>query len=370
MDLSPLKESSYQLLKKLCETPSPSGHEDWIRDIVIRELEPYADEISVDSMGNVIAVKRGGESKIMVAAHMDEIALMVKHVDKRGFLRVTPIGGWSDIILPGQRVLVITTRGEIIKGVVGSKPPHIMKPEEAKQVIPIRDLFIDIGVSSREEAEKLGVKPGAVVVIDRDVARLGNPDRVTGRAFDDKVGVVVMIEAFKRLENTRHTVYAVATVQEEVGLKGARTSAYAIGPDLGIALDVTIASDLPSVKEDEWITELGKGPAIKVMDGRSGSGIIVNRLIREKMMEIAEEEGIPYQLEVLTGGTTDASAIQLTKAGVPTGAISIPTRYIHSPIETLDLNDVAYSIMLLKKFIEKTDPEWVRKLKGGKIKQG
>ncbi len=364
-----LKESVYSTLKVLAETPSPSGHEDRIRGIIYDMVKDYADRVVVDSMGNLIALRKGaGGGKVMIAAHMDEIALMVKHIDKKGFLRITPIGGWSDIILPGQRVQVLTVNGGIVKGVIGSKPPHIMKPEEQKQVIPIKNLFVDIGVKSREEAEKLGVRVGSVIVMDRDVARLGSGDRVTGRAFDNKVGVTVMVEALKNLGETRLDVYAVATVQEEVGLKGARTSAYAIGPDLGLALDTTIASDIPGVGEDSWITQLGKGPAIKVMDGRSGSGIIVDPRIRSKLAETADKHGIPYQYEVLTGGTTDAAIIQLTKAGVPTGALSIPTRYIHSPIELLDLNDVVNAVKLLDRFLEEIDPGWVKSLKGSVLK--
>lgn len=354
------KKELYRLLKRLCNIVSPSGFEEEIRDIVIKELEPYADKLWVDAMGNVIALKKGsGEGKLMVAAHMDEIGLMIKHITKNGFLKFTPIGGWSERILPGQRVLIKTLKGRIIRGVIGSKPPHIMKPEEAKQVIPMKDLFIDIGVSSREEAERLGVTPGAIAVIERDVVKLGNPDVVTGRAFDDKVGVVTMIEYFKNLSNHVVDVYVVATVQEEVGLKGARTAAFSISPDLGIALDVTIASDTPGVPEDEHVTKLGKGPAIKIMDGRSGSGVITHPAIRDLLIKTAEEEKIPYQLEVLPGGTTDASAIQLTREGVPVGTISIPARYIHSPIEVVNLNDVVNSVRLLLGFTRRVNKEWI-----------
>lgn len=354
------KKELYRLLKRLCNIVSPSGFEEEVRDIVIKELEPYADKLWVDSMGNVIAFKRGSnEGKLMVAAHMDEIGLMIKHVTKNGFLKFTPIGGWSERILPGQRVLIKTLKGRIVRGVIGSKPPHIMKPEEAKQVIPMKDLFIDIGVSSREEAERLGVTPGAIAVIERDVVKLGNPDVVTGRAFDDKVGVVTMIEYFKNLSNHVVDVYVVATVQEEVGLKGARTAAFSISPDLGIALDVTIASDTPGAPEDEHVTKLGKGPAIKIMDGRSGSGVIAHPAIRDLLIKTAEEEKIPYQLEVLPGGTTDASAIQLTREGVPVGTISIPARYIHSPIEVVNLNDVVNSIRLLLGFTRRVNKEWI-----------
>jgi len=363
------KEDFLKTLKSLSEAIGVSGYEDEIRGLVIDILSKYGDEVRVDALGNVIAIKKGrGGGKLMLAAHMDEIGLMVSHIDKNGFLRFQPIGGWNNIILPGQRINILTSKGEKISGVIGHTPPHIQKPEESKQVPEIKDMFIDIGVSSREDAEKLGIEIGSIAVIDRDVKPLGNKDLVSGKSFDDRVGLAVMVYAFKEAENNDIDLYAVATVQEEVGLKGARTSAFSISPDIAIALDVTIAADIPVVKESEWITKIGKGPAIKVMDGRAGSGLITHPEIKRRLIEIAKEEGIPYQLEVLTGGTTDATIIALNKEGVPSGVISIPTRYIHSPVEVLSLEDSINTVKLTRKFIEKTTLEWTMKLKGGRIK--
>ena len=365
------KDTIYSLLKRLCSTISVSGHEEEIRGLIIDELKPYADELWIDSLGNVIAVKKGsrGSGRFMIAAHMDEIGLMVTHVDERGFIRFAPIGGWSERILPAQRVLIKSLDGKnVVRGVIGSKPPHVMKPEEAKQVIPMNNLFIDIGVSSREEAEKLGIGPGSIIVLDRDVVRLGNPDIVSGRAFDDRVGVATMIEAFKALDDHEVDVYAVATVQEEVGLKGARVAAFAIEPHVALALDVTVASDVPGVEEHEQVTKIGKGPAIKIMDGRRGSGLIAHPAVRELLIRTAKEENIPYQLEILTGGTTDASIIQLNKEGVPAGTISIPTRYIHSPVEVLSLADVENAVKLTIGFTKRLTNEWIKENLKKKIK--
>ncbi len=360
MPHNPSRDSIFSTLSKLCSVVGPSGYEDDVRKIVIDELKPYADKLWIDSLGNVIALKKGrGDGKLMLAGHMDEIGLMISYIDDKGFLRFNPIGGWNERILPGQRVLIKTSTGRLIRGVVGSKPPHIMKPEEAQKVIPMKELFIDVGVGSREEAKKLGVEVGDVAVIDRDVVRIGDGSVVTGRAFDDRIGVTVMIEAFKALENTNVDVYAVATVQEEVGLKGARVAAYAIEPHVALALDVTVANDLPNVPENEWITRIGKGPAIKIMDGRSGSGLIAHPAVRKLLIQVAKEKGIPYQLEVLPGGTTDASAIQLNKEGVPAGTVSIPTRYIHSPIELLSLEDALNAVKLVVAFVEKLDRKWI-----------
>jgi len=362
------KDRLLRLLKDMDEIIAVSGYEDEIRNFIADELKPFSNELWTDSLGNLIAVRRGlGEGKVMIAAHMDEIGLMVKHISKDGFIRFAPVGGWTPIILPGQRVLIKTSKGDIVKGVVGSKPPHIMKPEEAKQVIPLEDLFIDVGASSRGEVNGLGITIGSPIVIDRDVATLRG-DVITGRAFDNKVGVAVMIEAFKSINDFKFDVYAVATAEEEVGLKGARVAAYSISPDIGLALDTTVASDIPGVDESKHITRIGKGPAIKVMDGRSGAGIIASPIIRRKLIEVAEKLKIPYQLELLTGGTTDASIIQLTRDGVPTGAVSIPTRYIHSPIETLSLSDALNAVKLVKGFIESLSREWVAKALKVRIK--
>lgn len=354
------KDALYNLLKKLTEAIGPSGFEDPVRDIVVDELKSYADSLWIDSLGNVIAVKKGskGSAKLMLAAHMDEIGLIVSYIDERGFIRFQPIGGVSERVLLGQRVVIRASNGNVIRGVIGSKPPHIMKPEELKQVPEGKDLYIDIGVGSRAEAEKLGVTIGSIAVFERDLSRLGIEDVVVGKALDDRVGVAAMIEAFKAIDGNDVDVYAVSTVQEEVGLKGARVAAYSISPHLALALDVTIASDVAGVSEQEWVTQLGKGPAIKVVDGRAASGLIAHPAIREKLIEIAKQYGIPYQLEVLHGGTTDASIIALNKEGVPAATVSIPTRYIHSPAEVVSLNDVVLASKLTALFASKITSEW------------
>ncbi|MCS7111544.1 MAG: M42 family metallopeptidase [Ignisphaera sp.] len=354
------KEALYALLKKLVEAVGPSGFEDSVRDVVIDELKNYGDSLWIDSLGNVIAVKKGskGAARLMIAAHMDEIGLIISYIDERGFLRFQPIGGVSERTLLGQRVVVRTLNGNLVKGVIGSKPPHIMRPEEAKQVPEGKDLYIDVGVSSRAEAEKLGVTIGSIAVFERDLTVLGNSDIIVGKALDDRVGVAAMIEAFKAIDFSDVDVYAVATVQEEVGLKGARVAAYSITPHVALALDVTVASDVAGVSEQDWITQLGKGPAIKVADGRAASGLIAHPAVRDKLIEIAKQYGVPYQLEVLHGGTTDASIIALNKEGVPAATISVPTRYIHSPTEVANLNDIVMASKLAMLFATKITSEW------------
>lgn len=359
----------YDILKRLVEIPGPSGREDLVRDVVSKYIEPYVDKLWVDTWGNLVGYKKGssGKGKIMIAAHMDEIGLFVSHIEDDGFLRVLPIGGVTERSLLYQRVVLRTRNGSIIKGVIGLKPPHVAKPEELQKVPEIRELFVDIGASSREEVEKAGVRVGDILVFDREIAELLS-NRVTGKSFDDRVGVVSMIKAAQLIQNPQVDVYLVATVQEEVGLKGARTSAYSISPDVAIAIDVTIASDVPGVSKAEWYTRLGKGPALKIADGRNATGLIAHPKVLDFLVQVAEKYKIPYQIEVAAGGTTDASIIALNKEGVPAGTISIPARYIHSPVEVVDLNDVYHTALLARYFAEEVTPEWINQIKGQILK--
>lgn len=357
------------IVKKLTSLVGPSGREDEVREAVIQLLEPHVDELWVDVWGNVIGKKRGsrGEGRAMIAAHMDEIGLFISHIEDDGFLRVIPIGGVLERSLLYQRVWVKTRDGRLYRGVIGLKPPHIIKPEEAQKVPEIRELFIDVGASSREEVEKMGIRVGDIAVFDREVAELYG-SRITGKALDDRIGVAAMIKAAELTKEPQVDIYFVATVQEEVGLKGARTSAYSITPDVAIAMDVTIASDTPGVQRSEWFTRLGKGPAIKIADGRNATGLISHPKVVDFLIGIAEKRGIPYQLDVISGGTTDASIIALNKEGVAASTISIPARYIHSPVEVVDLNDVYNAALLAKYFAEEVSPEWIKTLKGKVIK--
>jgi len=363
------RDEIYVLLKRLAEVPGPSGREDSVRSIVIELLEKYVDKLWVDTWGNVIGVKCGssGGGKVMMTAHMDEIGFFISHIEDDGFLRVIPIGGVVERSILYQRVLIRARNGRLIRGVVGLKPPHIAKPEELQKVPELRELFVDVGASSREEVEKLGVRVGDIAVFDREVVELTNM-KVTGKAFDDRVGLLALIKAAEMTHDPKIDVYFVATVQEEVGLKGAKTSAFAISPDAALAIDVTIASDVPGVAKSEWYTRLGKGPAIKVADGRGASGLIVHPKIFDTLISLAEKHNIPYQVEVIPGGTTDASIIALNKEGVPAGTVSIPARYIHSPVEVVDLSDIYNAARLLKVFAEEVTLEWLREVKGIVIK--
>lgn len=339
------------LLEKFTNAHGISGSEDNIRELLEMELEPYVDTIRKDIMGNLIATKKGEGPTIMLAAHMDEIGFMVKYIDENGFIRFIGIGGWFDQTILNQRVIVHGKKGSI-PGVIGSKPPHLMKEEDKKKPVKMEDMFIDVGAKDREDAENLGIEIGIPVSMDRDFVSLAN-GKVTSKAFDDRVGLVILIEIMRRL--SRHkieaNIYAVGTVQEEVGLKGARTCAFGICPDLALALDTTVPGDYPGINKTESSLELGKGPVITIADA-SGRGLIANPQILRWLKDTANEHKIPYQLGVGSGGTTDATSIHLTKEGIPTGTVSIPTRYIHSPVEVLDIADVEACISLVVRAIE------------------
>jgi endoglucanase len=318
-----------ELIRRLTEAYGPSGNEEQIREIIRREVEPHADEVSVDALGNLIALKKGsGEGKkVMLAAHMDEIGLIISYVDEKGFLRFQPIGGIDPMTLVGGRV-------QFADGTQGVIAPENRRafgdsPELAK-------LYIDVGALNRDQVqERLGEAVGFV----RPFADLGN--RIVAKAMDDRISCALLVEVLRRLGDSPHDVHFVFSVQEEVGLRGARTSAYALNPDLGIALDVTVAADTPEAAK--LAMKLGEGPCVKVMD----SGMLSHPELNDILIETAEEQDIPYQLEVLVGGTTDAAAMQLARSGVPATCVSIACRHVHTQSEMVDMDDVENAIRLL-----------------------
>jgi putative aminopeptidase FrvX len=337
-----------RLLERLSNAHGISGREGSIQEIVREEIAPLVDEIRIDNLGNLVATKKGERPSVMIAAHMDEIGLMTKYVDEKGFMRFITIGGWFDQTLLNQRVIVHAESGPIY-GVIGSKPPHVMKPDDKKKPIEIKDMFVDAGCTDQDEAKALGIKPGTPMSIDRTFAKLAG-DRATGKAFDNRAGVVMMIEALKRTK-TKSTIYAVGTVQEEVGLKGAKTSAFDLRPDVALATDVTIPGDHPGIEKKDSALEIGKGPVITIADA-SGRGLIASEKVVNWLVETAREFEIEVQMDVSGGGTTDATAIQLTREGIHTGLISVATRYIHSPVEVLSMKDLEACAELIARALE------------------
>ncbi len=337
-----------ELLSELCRTPGGPGREERVRKVVIREMESLVDEIKVDRMGNVFGTRRPRGKKtpkkprtVMLSAHMDEISLMVSHIEKNGFLRFTPLGGFDPKTLSAQRVIVHGRKD--VLGLIGSKPIHIMTDEERRRMPSTESFFIDLGMP-KSKVDKI-VSIGDLCTRERDFVLVG--DLVSTKSLDDRVGVFVMLESLRKLRNHAVEVVAVATTQEEIGIRGASVAAEALRPDLGIALDVTLANDVPGAEGAEHVTRLGAGTAIKVMD----SSVICDFRVVDALKATAARKKITYQMEVLPKGGTDTAAIQRQGGGVPAGCISIPCRYVHSVIEACHRKDIQGSIDLLAAFL-------------------
>ena len=337
------------LLKKICETPGAPGFEQKIRELIIKEVSPLADSVEVDPMGNVIALKKGrADKKVMIAAHMDEISFITTHIDDDGFLRFHTLGGFDPKTLTAQRVIVHGKKD--LYGVMGSKPIHVMKPDERNKAPQMQDYYIDLGMK-KEEVEKY-VCIGTPITRERELIEMG--DCVNSKSLDNRVSVFILIETLRELKNSDlpYDVYGVFTVQEEVGVRGAMSSAHRINPDFGIGLDVTIAYDVPGAHAHEKVTCLGKGAAIKIMD----SSTICDYRMVNFLKDLAARHEIPWQPEILTGGGTDTAGLQrYGKNGSIAGAISIPTRHLHQVIEMAHKADIRACIDLLKAAISETD---------------
>jgi len=338
-----------KLLKELTEAFGPPGFENEIRDICRRELTPLTDEIREDAMGNLIALKHGtapdGErKKIMLAGHMDEIGFLVRFIDDDGFLRLNPAGGFDPKTLIAKRVVIRGKTRKLI-GLVGTKPIHIMTPEERKKMPEIDGLFVDVGLPVEEVKKEIEI--GTPVTLYQTFMEWG--DIATTKALDNRVSLWTIIRALERETAPVHDIYAVMTSQEEIGIRGATVAAYGIDPDEGIAIDVTLACDVPGVDKKDHITKLGEGVAIKVMDSASIShpGMVA------KMRDLAEKGGIDYQLEILPRGGTDARGIQMAREGKPAITLSVPTRYVHSIVETLNRKDLEGAAKLLAAYLGK-----------------
>jgi endoglucanase len=325
-----------ELIRKLTQTYGPSGVEECIRSAIRAEVESLADEVRIDPLGSLVVRKAGGEGgkRIALAAHMDEIGVMVSYVNEKGFVRFTQIGAVRPLNCVGGRVVFADgTLGVIyVEG----------KGRDANKVPKFEELYIDVGATSRDDCP---VRVGDAATFVRPFGVQAT--RLIAKAMDDRIGCAILIETLRRLKQSPHDLYFVFSVQEEVGLIGARTSAYGIDPDMAIAVDVTMTGDTPEAKP--MAVGLGKGPAIKVQD----RGMIAHPEVRDLLVRCAEEAGIPYQLEVLEGGTTDAAAMQLVHAGVPSGCVSVPCRYVHTPSEMVDEGDVEGGVRLLVEVLQK-----------------
>lgn len=354
-------DETLHMLKDLTDAKAIPGNEKQARDVMTKYIEPYADEISTDGLGSLIATKTGEENgpKIMIAGHLDEVGFMVTRVDDKGFVYFQTVGGWWSQVMLAQRVTIVTKTGEIT-GVIGSKPPHILSPEARKKPVDIKDMFIDIGASAKEEAAEWGVRPGDMVVPHFEFTVMNNPKMLLAKAWDNRIGCAIAIDVLKNLKDEKHpnVVYGVGTVQEEVGLRGAKTSTFKVQPDIAFAVDVGIAGDTPGVTDKEAMGKLGNGPAIVLYD----ASMVSHKGLRDFVTNVADEQGIPYQFDAIPGGGTDSGSIHITANGVPALSITIPTRYIHSHAALLHRDDYENTVKLITEVVKKLDRETVNRI--------
>lgn len=344
-----MEENAFDFLKKLLDAPAPSGFETAAARVWRGWAERFADDVQVDVAGNSFArLGGGGAPRVMLAGHVDEIGLMVTHVDEEGFLYVDGIGGWDPQVLVGQRIRFLTRKGDVI-GVVGKKPIHLIKPEEKEKAVKLQDLWVDVGARNRDEAGERGIRVGDPAVVDTHLVQLG-PGLIASRAVDNRVGAFVVLEVLRALtqgERPAAEVTAVATTQEEIGFNGggARPSAYRVDPQVAIAVDLTFSTDAPGVdKKQVGEHKLGSGPVLS-------RGSSIHPMVFERLAETAEREGIPYTIQGSPRFTsTDADAIYLQRHGVATAVVSVPNRYMHSPNEVVSLDDIDATVRLITAF--------------------
>jgi endoglucanase len=350
-------DQTEDFLREITEVGGVPGYERDVRAVMRRHLEDVA-IIEQDKMGSFVGKHVGDREgpRVMLAGHMDEIGFMVKLITKEGFIRFIPLGGWWDQVLLGHRVVVKTRQGDRL-GVIGAKPPHLLDKKEREKVLEKKDMYIDIGASSEDEVEELGVRVGDPIIPASDFQVLANPKWYLSKAFDNRVGCALAVDAMRQLVSDGHPniVYAVGTVQEEVGLRGAKTSAHLISPDVALILEVDIAGDVPGVKREESSLKMGSGPTLLVYDAR----MIPNLKLRDLVIATAEELEIPLQFSAMTGGATDGGVIHIHNEGVPTVVIGVPTRHIHSHNAMMHRDDYDRALKLVVALVKRLDVETV-----------
>lgn len=351
-----------QLLIDLVTARGVPGNEEEVRDVFIEAAKPYADKMMQDGLGSVIAEKKGPKDspKVMFAGHLDEVGFMVSQITEEGFIKFQTLGGWWSQVLLGKQVEIKTGKGDLIHGVIGCKPPHVLSAEARKTPYKIEDMFIDVGASSEDEIAEWGVRPGDMVVPYSPYKRLNNSKFLVAKAWDNRIGLAVALRVFENLkkEDLVNTIYAVGNVQEEVGLRGAKTASNVIEPDISFALDTGTAGDTPGMKPEEADSKLGEGPQIIIYD----ASMIAHKELRDFVVDIAEELEIPFQYTVITGGGTDAGSQHVSGHGVPSLAITVPTRYLHSHSSVIHEDDFENTVKLVEEVIRRLDKDAVEKI--------
>jgi len=355
-------DETLTMLKDLTDARGIPGNEKEVREVMESYIQPYADEVYTDNLGSLIAKKAGDKNgpKIMVAGHLDEVGFMVTRIDDNGFVYFQTVGGWWSQVMLAQRVTIMSAKGDVT-GVIGSKPPHILSAEARKKPVDIKDMFIDIGAASKEEAAEFGVRPGDSVVPYFEFTQLKNEKMLLAKAWDNRIGCAIAIEVLKQLKGQDHPniVYGVGTIQEEVGLRGAKTSTNMIEPDIGFGVDVGIAGDTPGISDKEADSKLGEGPQVILYD----ASMVSHKGVRDLIVDTAEEHQIPFQYATMAGGGTDSGSIHLTANGVPALSITVATRYIHSHAAILHRDDFENAVKLIVEAIKKLDNDKVKEIR-------
>jgi len=356
-----LPDVDLDLFRELTDAFGVPGSEEDVRHIMRRYLEGMA-EVDYDNLGSIIAHRQGAPSgpKIMLAGHMDEIGLMVSFVTEEGFLRFVTLGGWWEHVLLAQRVIVRGSKGDIT-GIIGSTPPHILPKDQRDKLVKSDRMFIDVGAGGREAVKELGIRPGDPVAPYFPFTVMNNPDLLLAKAWDDRVGCALIIDLFRRLQHEPHpnSIYGVGTVQEEVGLRGARTSVDIVRPDVAFALEVDIAQDTLISRDEEIQVYLGRGPSVVMYD----ASMVAHRRLRDFVLDVAEAERIPVQLSAMPGGGTDAGAFHVHARGVPSLVISVPTRYIHTHAGVISRADYTRALNLITAVVRRLDADTVADIK-------
>ncbi len=351
-----------ELLEELTNAYGPSGFEGPVRDIMRRELGPLSNHVEVDGIGSLIARKNGTSDspRIMIAAHMDEVGLMVKYVTDEGYIKFQTLGGWLDSAMVGQRWVILTQKGPV-HGITGMKTVHVMTPEERTAGFKRDDMFLDVGAKNKEHAEVLlGIRPGDPIAPDSKFEALNGSDYLLGKAWDDRVGLAIMIEVMRSIQESpiQGTLFAVSTVQEEVGLRGAKTSSFLVNPGIGINIESGVAADYPGITQDEAQERLGNGPGIFLHD----TTMLPNLKLRDLVIEVAEKNNIPLQFEVLAGYGEDGAEMQRAFGGAPVVNVSVPVRYLHTHNGIIHRRDIDQTAQLVAKLVQRLDHDTVNRI--------
>jgi len=351
-------DQTEQFLKALTEAHGVPGYETEVRAVLRQYMSPLGD-LSQDKLGSLICHQSGDGPRVMLAGHMDEIGLIITHIDDSGFLKFLQLGGWWDQTLLSQRVIVKTHKGDVV-GVVGAKPPHLLSADERSKMVEKKDMYIDIGSTSKAETEAAGVRVGDPVVPDSEFVVMAGGKTYLAKAFDNRVGCAVVIDVLRHYRNAAHPndLYGVQTVMEEVGVRGATTSARAVDPDVAIVLESDIAGDVPGIKNEQSSVRLGGGPGLSVFDSR----MIPNTKLRNLVIDTAAEQGIPLQFSNMPGGATDGAAIHMNNVGVPTVVIGVPSRHIHSHGSIIHRDDYDNAVKLVTALVARLDAATVAEL--------